>query len=324
MSDRRIPVLNWIEITPPQPGKNFSTNLERQMGELQDAGFPPKTVIELTCRPLKNIANYDPKKKFDSLLHTAQEIFDLGFEANLHIAARMGDPATVRGAVEDFSAMGGKRLFLIAGDAKTSYTPDLPDSVSLAHLALDVNPGIEELAFGAYPGLRHPFLSRRTLWESMVTKAQLKQKYPELNVVFHTQFEVKASRIDALAKRLKRLDDCPLRVGLLGPTNFSTLLKVAEFAGFSPWELARDKPDLVAGILISTLQQKLPLGSITLPESLNYRPDGLVRSLNQLEDRSDNYAGFYIYSMNNFAGTKELLDRVRSQSFSRTLRILTA
>ena len=309
MSERRIPVLNWIEVTPPQPGKNYGRNLDTQITQIEDSHFAPGTIVELTCRPPKSTTNYNPHAKVLSMLEASKAILSIGLEPRIHVAARMFPPDLAKDLIEETSKLGINRVFLIAGDGKTPYSPDLTDSLELARLTLEVNPKIG-IGFAAYPGLRHPFLSRQQLWDSMVEKTRLKQTH-DVDITFHTQFDPSAKRNMQLAQVLERLDNCPLRIGLLGPTNFSTLIKVAEFAGFSPWELVKDKPDLVAGVLLSAVQQRLPIGSsITLPDWLNYRPDGLVKSVNDSKEQHGNISGFYIYSMNNFPGTKKLLDRL--------------
>lgn len=307
MLESKIRILPQFEITPPQPGVNFGKRLDAQMTKLSQAGFPGGSVIEITCRPPKDTQNYSPSKKIQTLFKVSEAITALGFIPYPHLAARMLDPESIRNGIEEFTKLGVNRLFLIAGDSKTPYSDGLTDSLALANRVLEIHPEVEELGFAAYPGLRHPFLPPDILANSMQAKTRLKDTYPDLGIAFQAQFTFSAADINTLAADTSKLGDFPLRVGVLGPTNIAGLIKTIEYAGYSFWDLMKQKPELVAAVALNTLNQTFPITkSLHLPVGWNYRPDGLVKELNGLPDRNSAIEGVYIYTMNNFQGSADL------------------
>lgn len=173
-----------------------------------------------------------PKLTAGELAAAASRLRASGLEPVVHIAARMISNADtladllvrLRGEADV------RRLLVIGGDA--AQAGPYPDALSIVQRGRLREAGIEEIGIGAYPE-GHPSIPADRLEAALDAKiAAAKAQGLKVNIV--SQFSFDPDRILGWLKRLRACGiDLPVKVGMVGPTSVTGLMRFARRCGVS-------------------------------------------------------------------------------------------
>jgi methylenetetrahydrofolate reductase (NADH) len=173
-----------------------------------------------------------PKFTADELVVAAKRLRDAGLEPVVHIAARMLPDAST---LADLLARlrGGadvRRLLVIGGDA--AQAGPYSDALSVIQKGRLREAGIEEIGIGAYPE-GHPSIASDRLEAALDAKiAAATAQGLKVNITSQFSFDP-----DAILGWLKKLRACgihlPVKVGIVGPTSITGLMRFARRCGVS-------------------------------------------------------------------------------------------
>ena len=153
---------------------------------------------------------------FDPVPHLAVRNFT-SFEAITDVLARLAGEAQVR------------RVLVIAGDRDSSEGP-LTDAIELVESGLLPRHGVREVGVAGYPD-GYPRIPADTLDRALAAKVEAASQ-TGLAVHIVTQFTFDPSAILRWTARLRDSGiDHPVRIGMAGPTNLSSLLRYARRCG---------------------------------------------------------------------------------------------
>lgn len=174
-----------------------------------------------------------PKHPPSANLETIARLYENGFEAIPHVAARRLSSSRELGTfleqiVRDY---GVRRVLLVGGDIKQSKGP-YDSSADVLRDGVLQKSGITQVGLAAYPE-GHPHIPQHVL------KAALNEKVELLNssgsgAYFVTQFSFAPARIIRLCSEMQRdYPGIPVYVGMAGPTDPARLLRFAKICGVS-------------------------------------------------------------------------------------------
>ncbi len=172
-----------------------------------------------------------PMRPVEESIETALLLQAAGFEPVPHIAVRN---FTNAGALDRFlgrvcGEAGVRRLLVIAGD-RDRPAGDFRSAVEVIDGGLLRRHGLMEIGIAGYPD-GHPRMPQHDLDRALADKIAAAEA---IGIAVHvvTQFCFDAQAILAWIRRLRDFGlDHPVRVGLAGPTNLSTLLRYAQRCG---------------------------------------------------------------------------------------------
>jgi methylenetetrahydrofolate reductase (NADPH) len=212
------------------------------------------------------------------LIEAATRVRARGFEPVPHLAAR---DLSSHAALDDLmfrltTWAGVRRVLVIAGDRDRAAGP-FGSALDVIESGLLQRHGIAEIDVAGYPD-GHPRLSPEVLVRAFAAKVEAAE-HTGLGVGIVTQFAFDPAAILEWVRRLRDLGiEHPVRIGMAGPTDLSTLLRYARRCGVraSVLGLARQ-----AGLI------KHLLGVST--------PDHIVRALAdaQVDDRLGRVAAHF-------------------------------
>ncbi len=221
-----------------------------------------------------------PKLTAGELATAAKRVRDAGLEPVVHIAARMlPDAKTFADLLARLHGEAHvKRLLVIGGDAPQAGS--FPDALSVIQKGRLREAGIEEIGIGAYPE-GHPSIPADRLEAALDAKiAAAKAQGLKVNIASQFSFDP-----DAILGWLKKLRACgldlPVKVGMVGPTSVTGLMRFASRCGVSVSILG-----LVSGHVTSLL------GHIG--------PDNILEKLSSAEGLGDAVPHYF-----SFGGTVE-------------------
>jgi methylenetetrahydrofolate reductase (NADPH) len=203
-----------------------------------------------------------PARPQEEMVEQAARVRAAGLEPVPHLAVRNFASADALGHFLDrlSGEAGVRRLLVIAGDRAEPAGP-FHGALEAIDSGLISRRGIIEIGIAGYPD-GHPRIAGHELDRVLAAKLEAAAQ-TGLTVNIVTQFCLEAAPILAWLRRLRTHGiDCPVRIGLAGPTSLSTLLRYARRCGVraSTQGLARN-----AGLI------KHLLGAAA--------PDGIVRTL---------------------------------------------
>jgi methylenetetrahydrofolate reductase (NADPH) len=192
-----------------------------EIAALQPA-LPPSTAVYLTALPHRPAAE---------LIALAVRVRRQGFEPVPHLAAR---GFASRDALGDFLSQLSEqaattRALVIGGDRDRPAGP-FSGARDLIESGLLQRHGIGEIGIAGYPD-GHPRMTGDTLDRLMLAKVEAAEQ-TGLSVHIVTQFAFDPTAILRWLDRLRALGIVqPVRIGMAGPTNLSTLLRYAKHCG---------------------------------------------------------------------------------------------
>ena len=200
----------------------------------------------------------------EEVVGQATRVRAAGLEPVPHLAVRdFASAAALRHFLDRLAGEAGvRRLLVIAGDRAEPAGP-FYGALEAIDSGLITRSGIEEIGISGYPD-GHPRIAGHELDRLLAAKLEAAGG-TGLKVSIVTQFCLDAAPILAWTARLRDLGvDHPVRIGLAGPTNLTTLMRYARRCGVraSALGLARN-----AGLV------KRLLGAAA--------PDGIVRTLSE-------------------------------------------
>ena len=182
-----------------------------------------------SCRPVRrSISAAVPGRPHSDLIAGATRLRAHGFEPVPHLAARS---LSSHGALDDLlsrlSALAGvRRVLVIGGDGEQAEGP-FNSAIELIESGLLQRHGIVEVGIAGYPE-GHPRLPPETLDRALAAKIEAAGQ-TGLGVTIVTQFAFDPVAILGWVRRLRDLGiEHPVRIGMAGPTDLSTLLRYAQ------------------------------------------------------------------------------------------------
>jgi methylenetetrahydrofolate reductase (NADPH) len=173
-----------------------------------------------------------PKLTADELSTAAKRVRDAGLEPVVHIAARLlPDAKTLADLLARLRGDADvRRLLVIGGDA--AQAGPFPDALSIVQKGRLREAGIEEIGIGAYPE-GHPSIPADRLEAALDAKtAAAKAQGLKVNIASQFSFDP-----DAILGWLKKLRACgidlPVKVGMVGPTSVTGLMRFGRRCGVS-------------------------------------------------------------------------------------------
>lgn len=201
-----------LEATRPSP---------TDIGELS-AAAPAGTQIYLSALP---------KRSFTEAVGHAAAIRKAGYEPVPHLAARSIES---RAMLDDFLAHAARdaavrRVLVIAGDQDKAPGP-FSDARDLIESGVLQKYGITDIGISGYPE-GHPRIRLETLDRALAGKIE-SAEHSGLRVQIVTQFGFDPQAIVRWVLRLRDLGfEQPVRIGMAGPTDLTTLLRFATRCG---------------------------------------------------------------------------------------------
>jgi methylenetetrahydrofolate reductase (NADPH) len=182
-----------------------------------------------------------PARPAREAIEAAIRLRAAGFEPVPHLAVRNFASAAL---VDDFLARmsgeaGVKRVLVIAGD-RGEPAGELRAAIDVIDSAILQRHGILEIGLAGYPD-GHPRISGQDLDLALMDKINAAEAIG-LRAHIVTQFCFRPQAATAWLSRLRDYGvDKPVRIGLVGPTNLTTLMRYARRCGvaFSAQQLAR-------------------------------------------------------------------------------------
>jgi len=184
--------------------------------------IPPETPIAVT---------FLPGESLEARLVAARAVRELGFEPMPHFSARRlktGDEfrTMVERMVEE---AGVKRCFAIAGDPPQPEGP-FAETAELIDTGLFEAHGIIAIGIAGHPQ-GHPNMTEVECWEVLERKCAMILERGMLPLIV-TQFGFDPEAFMQWLVALRRRGiDAPVRIGVPGPTNITSLLKFAARCG---------------------------------------------------------------------------------------------
>jgi len=167
-----------------------------------------------------------PRRGVEATLGLAERLARNGFTVVPHIAARLvRDEAHVKEILARVVAMGGRGVFVIAGDAQEAVG-NFPDSVSLL-MAMKAEPnGPSQYGVTGYPE-RHGFIEDDVTIQAMWDKRRL-ATYIVSNLCFDPRVVKKW-----VARVRRRGVELPIHIGMAGVADPAKLLRVSSKIGLT-------------------------------------------------------------------------------------------
>jgi methylenetetrahydrofolate reductase (NADPH) len=193
----------------------------QDIGELRDAA-PAGTAVYLSALP---------KRPVDEAVGFAVALRKAGFEPVPHLAARnFTSREILDGLLARLVAQAHvRRVLVVAGD-RDSAAGTFGNALDVIESGLLQKHGISEIGISAYPE-GHPRLSPDTLNRAMAAKVAAAES-SGLRVHLVTQFGFDARYILRCIEKLRDDGfDQPIRIGMAGPTDITTLLRFAKRCG---------------------------------------------------------------------------------------------
>jgi methylenetetrahydrofolate reductase (NADPH) len=124
---------------------------------------------------------------------------------------------------------GVRRVLIISGDRKDSAGP-FTSSLEIVESGILQQHGITHVSIAGHPD-GHPVVSGEVMQRALVAKIEAAEQ-SGLVVDIVTQFGFDPNGITRWIMKMRDLGiECPIRIGLAGPTNLTTLLKYAQRCG---------------------------------------------------------------------------------------------
>jgi methylenetetrahydrofolate reductase (NADPH) len=262
--------------------------LERPRYEVIPLDGIEASVVAHVPRDVKLTVTASPRRGIEPTFDLAARLTAQGFEVDPHLSARLvRDEQHLRDLLDRVEAMGGREVFVVAGDAPEPAGRFAGAAELLAAMA-DLGHGLEQIGITGYPE-SHPLISDETTIQAMFEKAEF-ATYIVSQICFDAR--VTAGWIEAVWRRGTRL---PIHVGLPGAVARSKLLRVSARIGLG--ESARFLRH--HGSLITRALR--PGG---------FDPGRLVEELGPaLADPEQKVAGFHIFTFNDLADTERWRQR---------------
>jgi methylenetetrahydrofolate reductase (NADPH) len=262
--------------------------LERPRYEVIPLDGVEASVLEHVPHEVKLTVTASPRKGIDPTLELAGRLAGHGFEVVPHLSARLvRDERHLRDLLDRVEALGGREVFVVAGDAPQPAGRFASAAQLLAAMA-ELGHGLEQVGITGYPE-SHPLISDETTVQAMFEKAEF-ATYIVSQICFDAR--VTAGWIEAVWQRGTRL---PIHVGLPGAVPRSKLLRVSARIGLGESaRFLRHHGSLVTRAL-------RPGG---------FDPGALVAQFEPaLADPEQKVGGFHIFTFNDLADTERWRQR---------------
>lgn len=172
-----------------------------------------------------------PGQPASALVGPAQRLRAAGFEPIPHLAVRsIASVAMLDDLLSRFAALAGVRRVMVIGGDRNQPAGPYSGALDLIESGLLHRYGIVEAGIAGYPE-GHPRIASLTLRQALIAKlAAAEQTGLRTHIV--TQFCFNAAAISDWIVRLRDLGiETPVRIGMAGPTNISTLIRYARRCG---------------------------------------------------------------------------------------------
>lgn len=171
-----------------------------------------------------------PKRPSQELIGYCAQAAAIGLTPVPHLTARNYTSANeLSDILAKLGAVGVRRALVIAGDRDSAAGP-YKSALDVVESGMLQRHGIAEVGISGYPD-GHPRIAGDTLQRAMAAKIDAAEQ-TGLNVYIVTQFCFDAAAIVRWVKRLRDLGiEHPVRIGMAGPTNLTSLLRYAHRCG---------------------------------------------------------------------------------------------
>lgn len=233
--------------TPTQNGiiKNYS--LEATARDLAELAHLANRI----CPGTSILLPYLPGQNNIVRLTAAQTIRRLGFEPVLHFSARrITSFIEFENFLRQAVALAGiQQCLVVAGDLSTPAGP-FADSASMIETGLFEKVGIQTIGVCGHPA-GHPIMTEAQCWRVLQRKCfNIMERGMAPKIV--TQFDFDADGILMWLKTLRECGvDCPVRIGVPGPTRLASLIRFAHRCGVKASASVLTKYGISIGKLLS-------------------------------------------------------------------------
>lgn len=182
-------------------------------------------------RPSRVYVSAVPSRPSADLIAQSAMVRRAGFEPVPHIAVRnyasREELSSILSRLADEASV--RHVLVIAGDRADPAGP-FTASIEIIESGMLQRPGISRVSIGGHPE-GHPVVADDVMARALLAKVEAAGQ-SGLTADIVTQFGFDAQAISRFIVKLRDLGvECPVRVGLAGPTNLATLLKFAQRCG---------------------------------------------------------------------------------------------
>lgn len=182
---------------------------------------PSRAAVYLTCVPGRTMAG---------MIEPAKRLLAAGFEPVPHLAVRnVASVAMLDDVLTRLAALGVRRALVIGGDRERPAGP-FSGAIDVIESGLLQRHGIREIGIAGYPQ-GHPRISLPVLERALAAKAEAAvQTGLAVHIVTQLGFDA-AAVLDWIVRLRDRGIEHPVRIGMAGPTDLSTLMRYAHRCG---------------------------------------------------------------------------------------------
>jgi methylenetetrahydrofolate reductase (NADPH) len=165
-----------------------------------------------------------PRRGMDATIRLAERLSAQGYAVVPHLSARLiRDKAHLEEILDAVKSMGGRDVFVVAGDAREP-AGDFPDSVSLLTAMMSAGHGLRDVGVTGYPE-SHSFIDDDMTIQAMWDKRRI-ATYIVSNLCFDPRVVKKW-----VARVRRRRVELPIRIGMAGVADPAKLLRVSTRIG---------------------------------------------------------------------------------------------
>lgn len=182
-------------------------------------------------RPMRIYVSAVPARPSADLIAQAAMVRRAGFEPVPHIAVRnyagREELSSILSRLASEAAV--RHVLVIAGDRADPAGP-FTSSIEIIESGMLQRHGVTRVSIGGHPE-GHPVVADDVMTRALLAKVEAAGQ-SGLTADIVTQFGFDAHAISRFIVKLRDLGvECPVRVGMAGPTNLATLLKFAQRCG---------------------------------------------------------------------------------------------
>jgi methylenetetrahydrofolate reductase (NADPH) len=244
---------------------------------------PPEVTITITA---------SPRRGMEATINLAARLSRQGYTAVPHLSARLiRDTAHLREILDAIKQMGGRSVFVIAGDAREP-AGEFPDSVSLLEAMMRAGHDLDDIGVSGYPE-SHSFID-----DDMTIQAMWDKRRIATYIVSNLCFDPRVVKQWVGRVRRRRVE-LPVYIGMAGIADPAKLLRISTRIGVV------DSARFLRGHSNWFLRMMQPGG---------YSPERFVRGLlPDLAAPERRVAGLHVFTFNEIEPT----ERWRQQMLER-------
>jgi methylenetetrahydrofolate reductase (NADPH) len=190
-----------------------------------------EAIRDNAARPVRVYVSAIPTRPSADLVEQSAMARQNGLEPIPHIAVRnyasRDELSSLIGRLADEARV--RHVLIIAGDRASSEGP-FNASIEIVESGMLQKHGVTHVSIAGHPD-GHPVVSDDVMQRALLAKVQAAEE-SGLAVDIVTQFGFDARTISRWIMKMRDLGiECPVRIGMAGPTNLTTLLKFAQRCG---------------------------------------------------------------------------------------------